>query len=43
MKLIFEEASIELIKIFSADIITTSPTEETDNIGDNDGEPDMEG
>lgn len=38
MKLIFEEASIELIKISSADIITTSPT-----IGDNDGEIDWEG
>ncbi len=38
MKLIFEEASIELIDIFSADIITTSPT-----IGDNDGEIDWEG
>ena len=43
MKLIFEEASIELIKIFSTDIITTSPTDETDdNIGDNDGEIDWD-
>ena len=43
MKLIFEEASIELIRIFSADIITTSPTEETEDIGENDGEIDWEG
>ena len=49
MKLIFEEAYLELIEFFGKDIITTSPADETeydeydDKIGENDGEPDMEG
>ena len=38
MKLIFKQASIELIEFSDTDIITTSPT-----IGDNDGEIDWEG
>lgn len=38
MKLIFENAKIELVEIVGADIITTSPV-----IGENDGEIDWEG
>lgn len=38
MKLIFEEAFVELIEFSGADIITTSPP-----IGENDGEIDWEG
>ena len=41
MKLIFEDACIELITFAVSDIITTSPTD--GNIGDNDGEIDWEG